>query len=581
VQAELASRCDLSRPRPLRIILPILLSGDLVLTPEHLGPAYLTAVLRQAGALAAIDDSDAAHLDALLDRVAAFAPDIVGLSLTMVSLDEARTFGRALRERLGPDVFIVAGGPVATHLGARLLRTNGLEFVDALIRGEGEVPLLRLCEALHGGTSLDEVPNLCVRRGTEVQQTAMLPGISNLDALPFPARDQFEMHGGRLPYMRVSTSRGCTAHCTFCNAPHARNRVGPAIKAWRGASPERVVDEIEMLVSTYGANTFDFVDSTFEDPGGGRIGKERVARIAKLILERRLHIYFNICMQAVNWTDADRPLIALLRRAGLEKVLIGVESGSERGLARWQKKSTVADNDRAIALLREAGIYVAFGFIMFHPWSTFHEVRENQAFLHRNFGHNLRRFTTRLELYPGAEVLQELEAELLLDEDFQQTLNPYGFRFVDPRIERLSGALNALYGSDYQERGAIPDEPAVFRFETYDIVVHNFLNRLRRLYGEMPAASETLEEFASAADAERISLANYNYALLGELTDLADRDRIDDHQVQVHAAPTETVFREAMSRIDRSKLICARRLRRLGCDPAAIAMTRPLELVHR
>src|SRR5204863_1337200 len=145
-------------------------------------------------------------------------------------------------------------------------------------------------EALHSGGDLGAVPNLVYRNDGEIVSNPVIESVHDLDQIPFPARDQFDFHDGRLAYIRVSTSRGCTSSCTFCNAPHARNLIAKE-KVWRGASPARVVDEIEHLVDTFGFNTFDFVDSTFEDPGGRAKGKARIAEIAEEILRRDLKIY--------------------------------------------------------------------------------------------------------------------------------------------------------------------------------------------------------------------------------------------------------------------------------------------------
>src|SRR6185295_2853946 len=171
----------------------------------------------------------------------------------------------------------------------------------------------------------------------------------NLDELPFAARDQFRAHGNRLEYLRISTSRGCVARCAFCSAPHVGNRV-QAGKAWRGRSVGSVRDELGELVDRYGYRTFDFVDSTFEDPDGGAIGKARIAAIANGIIERDLDIYYNCCMRAENWSDDDRELLELLARSGLEKVNVGIESGNEWELRLWDKRATVDDNIRMIRL---------------------------------------------------------------------------------------------------------------------------------------------------------------------------------------------------------------------------------------
>jgi radical SAM superfamily enzyme YgiQ (UPF0313 family) len=540
-------------------------------SPEHLGPGYIAAVLRNAGAAVTILEVIIERDEGMIDTIVKEIPDIIGISLTTVAVDQARQFGKRLRDALITKALIVAGGPVATHQGAGLLTTPGWEFLDGLIRGEGEIPMLRLAEIIHTGGDLSSVPNFCYRQAGGVRQTPMLPGVSQLDLLPFPARDQLFQHGGRLAYVRLSTSRGCTAHCTFCNAPHAHNRVGPATKAWRGVSPGRVVDEIEMLMSRYGCNTFDFIDSTFEDPGGGVMGKTRVREIANDILARNLKIYFNVYMQAYNWTEEDRPLLRLLWQAGLEKVCVGIESGNQADLVRWKKRSTVEDNHRIVQLLREIGVHVAFGFIAFHPWSTFESVRKNHVFLRDNVGHNLRRFSVRLELYPGSEVINELANDGLLLPSFHDTLNPYSYKYADSRILKLATCLNAIYNEEYSKTCTIREIPAVFRFETYDVVVHNFISRIARTCQGDSIAEEIIEEFRSKLAVVKREMGQHNFALVSELTNLAEADRLEIEDAHRWAEPTQLFFADRMKIIERFKMLHGLQLRRHRSDIVNIA----------
>ncbi|ALK08135.1 B12-binding domain-containing radical SAM protein [Blastochloris viridis] len=570
--SDLTPRIELSRPRPLRVALPVLLCGDLVDSPEHLGPAYIAAVLRAAGAEVAIIEAELDRDDDALAEIIALRPDIVGIGLTTVAVEPARRFGARLRAALGPAPLIVGGGAVATHLGATLLTNSGWQFLDAVVRGEGEIPMLRLAETVHGGGDLGAVPSLCWRRadGT-IAETAIQRGASDLDRLPFPARDQLARHGGRLPYVRLSTSRGCTGRCAFCNAPHSRNGVGPAAKPWRGASPRRIVDEIAALVGRFGCNTFDFIDSTFEDPGGGEIGKARVRAIAEEIIARNLRIYFNVFMQAQNWSAADQPLLELLWRAGLEKVCVGIESGNDADLERWHKRSRLADNTRIIALLRRLGVHVAFGFIAFHPWSSFDTVRANHAFLRDHVGHNLRRFTVRLELYPGAEVVETLASAGMLSPDFHQTLNPYAYRYRDERIQRLASCLSAIFDEEYSHNSTLREVPAVFRFETYDIVLHNFISRIARAYPGDGVAGDILAGFRTELAAIKHEMARHNFALVCELTDRAETGRLEVADARRWAAPTQRLFLDRIEQIERLKMRYGLRLRRHGIDVAAIA----------
>ncbi len=570
--APLTPRVDLSRPRPLRVAFPLLLDGDLVMTGEHLGVSYLASILRAAGADCLIlevkgEDDDAARVRDLVD----YAPDIIGLSLTTVTVSHVTAFGRRARAALGPGVFFLAGGPLATYVGRDMLTNPRWSFLDGLVRGEGEVPMLRFAEAHRAGTSFESVPGLIWRRDDgSIGATAMAPPLADLDILPYAARDQHEATGGRQPYLRLSTSRGCTSRCTFCNAPHAANKIVSG-KLWRGQSPRRVVDEVEHLYRRYRFNTFDFVDSTFEDPGGAPMAKQRIREIAELILERDLKVFFNVCMQAKNWHEEDADLLDLLYRAGLEKVLIGIESGSEAGLQRWKKKSTVEDNRRAIALLWRVGIYVAFGFISFHPWSDFAEIRQNNDFLRAYMGHNLRRYTVRFELYPGAEAVGQMEAEGLLSPDFRETLNPLAYRFKDERVARLARTAALLYGERYRDEGVIEGEPAVFRFETFDIVLHTYLSRIFRYYRDTPAGAAILTEAQAKADAIRDRMKEFNYSLIAEMVERAEADRLEDAFAREQRPHVEAFYAERIAEFRHLQLQTGLRMHRAGLPIRSIA----------
>lgn len=540
--------------QPFRVVFPIAMDGDLVMSPEHLGVAYLSSVLEEAGAECSIvevprgDNETAAAIEA----IATYQPDLVGITLTTVGVDHVTDLGARLRDRLGDDVFIAVGGALATHLGPKLLQLDGWGFVDGLVRGEGEIPVVELARALHEKTPMEDVPNLCFWKDDQVLSNSLTEAVHDLDDIPLPRRHQFEEHGARLgshfAYLRVSTSRGCTSFCTFCNAPHARNRVGPG-KPWRGCSPERVVDELEHLYRTYGCTTFDFVDSTFEDPGGTTRAKDRIAAIAQGIIDRGLPIFFNCCMQAVNWSAEDAPLVELLHRAGLEKVLVGIEGGSDNELQRWKKRSSSENNELIINLLRSHHIYVAFGFISFHPNSTFETVRDNHRFLREYMGHNFRRFTTRLELYPGAEVVEQLRDEGLLRKSYDRHLDPFGYDFRDERIAELSRLLSLLYGEAYAESCVLEEEPAPFQFETYDIVLHTFYSRVLRSLSLDDDARREVQHDLKRAEGVREDLAGKSYEFVGQCVDLAEESRLETLSVADARRDIDAVYRGAMKEL--------------------------------
>lgn len=554
-----------TKPERMRACFPVLLDGDLVMSTEHLGVGYLVSILRNLDIeCLVVEVAKGEHGDAeAIEKVKAFDPHLIGLSLTTVTVSHATAFGSAIRAAM-PEAFFLAGGPLATFLGSELIQNPNWNFLDALVRGEGDVPLVRFVEAFWTDQNYSDVPNLSWRNEDGfVQENPLGSPVGDLNLLPEPSRDQFELHNGRLAYLRLATTRGCSARCTFCNAPHAGNKIAPG-KLWRARDPERIVDEIEHLYRKYRFNTFDFVDSTFEDPGGAPFAKKRIGDIAQGIIDRDLEIYYNCCMQAKNWSEKDRDLIDLLFRSGLEKVLIGIESGSQRGLDRWKKKSTVEDNKRAIALLRESGIYVSFGFIAFHPWSDFQEIEENNSFLREYMGHNLRRFTVRLELYPGAEAVETLRQEGKLHDDFDLSLNPLSYDFHDPRVARLSSASALLYGAKYATDIVIEKEPAVFEFETYDIVLHTYNSRLHRLCLDNERGLSILAEGEAKYETLRGHMSEFNYALISEMTEAAKQETLTDKMVLAKEPFVEQFYRQKLKEFKQVQLEVGMKLHRAG-----------------
>jgi len=559
----------IKEPTRYRVAFVILLDGDLVMSPEHLGVALMASVLRKAQFSACIFEVAHDRENEALNNICDYSPAFVCFSLMSLNVLSCKKFCRLLRARK-PDVVIACGGPAGTYASIEVLKQ--IPEADIVAIGEGEPTIFELVQLLCLGDSLESCAGICFRAqdGTIVQNPVR-PLMHNLDDLPFAARDQFEMHGNRLEYMRVSTTRGCVARCTFCSAPNISNKFQHG-KAWRGRSPGSVLDEIEFLVDKYNFRTYDFIDSTFEDPDGGRIGKARIAEIAQGLLDRKLDIYYNCCMRAENWSAEDEGLLSLLVDSGLEKVNVGIESGTPWELKLWDKLATVEDNIRIIKLLRTHGIYLAMGFIQFHPYSTVDSLKSNARFLRDYAGHNLRRLTERLEIYPGTVIVGKMQQEGLLEDDYFETLNPYGYKFKDERVQKLATRFASLYNNaDYHEKGVITEQSSVFRFETFNVVLETFISRSRRRFRHIPEVSDELDGFVEQVYAIRREVAQFNHAFFMDNLDAVLNDCFDARQRERQVLEIEALFTSAMSRIRTLQLRTGRKLMRAGADVTQIS----------
>lgn len=282
-----------------------------------------------------------------------------------------------------PDAHINLYGHFPTFAYKELLANY--PFVDSVTIGEPETTFLELSDAVTNnkntsalytinGLALNSINSKNEDDVSKSNVTLNKPRepVLNLDNLPFPYRNDFELTKKKGVSTFILASRGCYGKCTFC---YLDNFYGEE-SSWRGRSPENVFSEMYDIYENLDESYFYFADANFFGPG--KKGKERACELTNLIMDKGLNIKFGIECRT---NDIEDKTIGVLVRAGLKDVFLGVESGSQRSLNKFRKFTTVEDNKKAINILRRYGIEPNYGFIMFEPDSTLADVRENYEFL--------------------------------------------------------------------------------------------------------------------------------------------------------------------------------------------------------
>ena len=134
---------------------------------------------------------------------------------------------------------------------------------------------------------------------------------------------------------------------------------------------ERVIQEIEQLISKYGVKDIQIYDDTFT------LDRERASKICSEIINRKLNIKWN-CMTRMDRVDLD--LLKLMKKAGCYGVGYGIESGSERILKMIKKGITKQLARDAVKWAKKAGIEVRGFFILAYPTETEEEAMETINF---------------------------------------------------------------------------------------------------------------------------------------------------------------------------------------------------------
>lgn len=332
-----------------------------------LGLAYIAAVVRKAGYPVEVIDMDVKnHSPEEFKRILQGKQyDVLCLG-GMITAWNFFKFTCDYVKKIKPAVKVVIGGGVITSTPRSFLSVSP---ADVGVIGEGEDRVLELLSAFEKGRPLSEINGIVYRDGEEIKQTAPGALIEDLDRIPFPAWDLFDVQNSYARYpshnslfkarrqMAIATSRGCPYQCTFCYTE----------KKVRYRSVENVLAEMEELKKRYGITHFSLVDDLFVAQ------KKRVVHFCEELIRRKMNVSWSA---AGRCNLADYELYKLMKAAGCYELGLGIESGSATILNSIKKKQTPEQVVHAVKTVQRAGIVPGGTFILGLPAETPETVRE-------------------------------------------------------------------------------------------------------------------------------------------------------------------------------------------------------------
>jgi anaerobic magnesium-protoporphyrin IX monomethyl ester cyclase len=304
----------------------------------------------------------------VINDIRQFQPDLIGITTLTPRYRIAHSLATKLKEEL--DLPILIGGSHVTALPDETMRN---ECFDYAVLGEGEITIVELAHALENGDDISAVKGIAYRRGTEIVKSEPQPLVGDLDTIPFPARDLLPPLSKyrpspasckRPPQATMMTSRGCPYRCAFCDRAVFGNRA-------RTRTARNVVDEMELLVTKYGAREIRFWDDIFN------IDQQRVMDICEEILLRRLVVPWT-CLARANHMNAQ--VLDKMAKAGCWQVDYGIESGNQAILNGIMKGQTLEQVERVVKMTRKAGIGVRGFFMLALPGETESTMRDTIRF---------------------------------------------------------------------------------------------------------------------------------------------------------------------------------------------------------
>lgn len=245
------------------------------------------------------------------------------------------------------NVPVILGGIYATLCYEHAKSLNP----DFIIRGEGEVKILELLKEIFG-----------INISSYYRE---------IDEYPYPAWEFLN----RIDYAVILTSRGCPFRCSYCASYKLQEN-------FRERNPQKVVEEIEYLISC-----FRVKDIAFYDDALLYNSERRIAVILEEIIKRGIKVNFHT-PNAVHPKYIERKLAELLYRAGFKTLRVGLETINEERLRKSGDKLRIQEFEKAVEYLKSAGFtekelgaYILVGL----PGQSVLEVKETIIFV-KNLG---------------------------------------------------------------------------------------------------------------------------------------------------------------------------------------------------
>jgi len=239
-----------------------------------------------------------------------------------------------------PEIRIVYGGVYPSYAYQSILEE--VSEIDVIVRGEGEKVAVELVSKWEETADLESVAGIVWRRQNEIVVNRAQPLIPNLD-VHRPGWEVVDWRHYRMFGFRraagMQFSRGCPLTCTYC---------GQWLfwKKWRHRSPQNVVENLRLLKETYGVTYVWFADENFA------ADRDLTRDLLERIVAADLGLSLNINMTAADVVrDAD--LIPLYKKAGVDYVVMGVESLKDSVIADIRKNNPYVVSREAVRLLRE------------------------------------------------------------------------------------------------------------------------------------------------------------------------------------------------------------------------------------
>lgn len=317
--------------------------------------------------------------------------DVIGFSSMTGYADLTKAVLARVREK-SPGAFLVWGGihPIIYPEDAIQSQAN------AICTGEGEFGLRELIEAMEAGRATTSILNFWFKTTKGVIRNSFRPLMANeeMERMPFPAyagqefiyrlrkgfvpiraKDYLDSSG--LAYFTLWTI-GCPFHCTYCgNSKFIANDSN--YKKIRHPSARYIIAEVKHARAIH-----PFISSvSFHDDSFMALDLGTIQEFAQL-WRAQIGLPFAVYGVMPNYAQQDK--FEVLTWAGMNRIRMGIQSGSRRILDFYRRPTSIEQIEKAAAMVaqfRKYHIPPTYDIIVDNPIETRQDVIDTLELLYR------------------------------------------------------------------------------------------------------------------------------------------------------------------------------------------------------
>lgn len=356
-----------------------------------------------------------ADLKTLQKKIKSFKPDVIGVTWLFSAQNRPIADTINFLKQNNGEIPLIVGGPHPSANPVEVLEQN--PCVDIAVFGEGEITLKELLD--RGLKNLETIDGIAFRKDGKIIKNKPRDFIRNLDDIPMPARNMVpakkypkqmlyaffinrfkkagfgdktqrrlsaffssapyleklyykfynKRHEGYLqqPSADIMTSRGCPNQCIFCAIHNVWKHT------WRPHSAERVLEEIDELVTKYKVKRINIHDDNFN------IAKERIIKICQGIVKNKYKVTFSA--PGTYAPSLDEEVLKWLAKAGFKNIRLSIESGNQEVLDKIiRKRIDLSKIPDIVKTAQRLGMVVEGAFIFGLPGETIQTMRDSVNF---------------------------------------------------------------------------------------------------------------------------------------------------------------------------------------------------------